>query len=89
MNNTYNSPFSSRYASKKMQELFSPQYKYQTFRKLWYSLAKAQHELGLRVTEAQVNELKEHLEDIDFNVVADKEKEIYRCKYCEEAYVRK
>ena len=76
MNNTYNSPFSSRYASKKMQELFSPQYKYQTFRKLWYSLAKAQHELGLRVTEAQVNELKEHLEDIDFNVVADKEKEI-------------
>ena len=43
MNNTYNSPFSSRYASKKMQELFSPQYKYQTFRKLWYSLAKAQH----------------------------------------------
>ena len=76
MNATYNSPFSSRYASKKMQELFSPQYKYQTFRKLWYSLAKAQHELGLRVTEAQVNELKEHLEDIDFNVVADKEKEI-------------
>ena len=76
MNNTYNSPFSSRYASKKMQELFSPQYKYQTFRKLWYSLAKAQHELGLRVTEVQVNELKEHLEDIDFNVVADKEKEI-------------
>ena len=76
MNDTYNSPFSSRYASKKMQELFSPQYKYQTFRKLWYSLAKAQHELGLRVTEAQVNELKEHLEDIDFNVVADKEKEI-------------
>ena len=76
MNDTYNSPFSSRYASKKMQELFSPQYKYQTFRKLWYSLAKAQHELGLRVTEAQVNELKEHLEDIDFNVVADKENEI-------------
>ena len=76
MSDTYNSPFSSRYASKKMQELFSPQYKYQTFRKLWYSLAKAQHELGLRVTEAQVNELKEHLEDIDFNVVADKEKEI-------------
>ena len=76
MNDTYNSPFSSRYASKKMQELFSPQYKYQTFRKLWYSLAKAQHELGLRVTEAQVNELKEHLEDFDFNVVANKEKEI-------------
>lgn len=76
MNDTYNSPFSSRYCSKKMQELFSNTHKYQTYRKLWYSLAKAQHELGLPISSAQVEDLKRHITDIDFDVVNEKEKEI-------------
>lgn len=74
--NTYESPFHSRYASKEMLWLFSPDKRYQTWRKLWVALAESEMELGLPVTQAQVDELKEHICDIDYDVVAAKEKEI-------------
>ena len=52
-NNTYNSPFNARYASKEMQYIYSPDFKFKTWRKLWIALAEAEHELGLNVTEEQ------------------------------------
>ncbi len=74
--NTYNSPLGSRYASKEMLWLFSDDCRYSTFRKLWVALAESEHELGLPVTSAQVEQLKAHVDDIDYEVVAKKEKEI-------------
>lgn len=76
MKNTYESPFNLRYAGKEMLWLFSPDMRYQTWRRLWVALAEAEHELGLPVTRGQVEELKAHIEDIDYDVVAAKEKEI-------------
>ena len=74
--NTFESPFNSRYASREMLWLFSPDKRYQTWRKLWVALAESEMELGLPVTQEQVSELKEHICDIDYNAVAAKEKEI-------------
>lgn len=76
MKNTYESPFKLRYASKEMLWLFSPDMRYQTWRKLWVCLAQAEQELGLDITKEQIDELKEHIIDIDYDVVAEKEKEI-------------
>ena len=76
MNNRYESPLSSRYASEYMLNLFSPDMRYQTWRKLWVSLAKAEHALGLPVTAEQVAALEAHLTDIDYDVVAKREKEV-------------
>lgn len=76
MTNQYESPFSSRYSSDYMKELFSADTRYKTWRKLWVSLARAEMKLGLPVTEAQVNELKAHIDDIDYDVVAKREKEV-------------
>lgn len=76
MTNKYESPLSSRYASEYMLGLFSPDKRYQTWRRLWVSLAKAEMELGLPVTEAQVAELSEHIEDIDYACAAQREKEV-------------
>ncbi len=67
---TYESPFAGRYASKEMQSIFSSQNRYSTWRKLWVALATAEHELGLSVTTEQIDELKAHIEDIDFERVA-------------------
>ncbi|MCF0117911.1 MAG: adenylosuccinate lyase [Bacilli bacterium] len=75
-NKEFNSPFSSRYASKKMLSLFSPDYKYTTWRKLWLSLAKAESKLGLPINQEQIKELEQHLTDIDYDVVSQKEKEV-------------
>ena len=61
----YESPLASRYASKYMLHLFSPDMRFQTWRRLWVELARAEHELGLPITQAQVDELAVHITDID------------------------
>lgn len=76
MRDTYESPFSGRYASKRMQFLFSPDNRFQTWRRLWAALARAEHELGLPVSAEQVAELEAHITDIDYEVEAAKEREI-------------
>lgn len=67
--NTYSSPFSERYASKEMKNLFSSQYKHSTWRKLWVALAQAQQTLGLTITREQIAEMSSHIDDIDWNKV--------------------
>ena len=67
MKNTYETPLNSRYASKEMQYIFSPDRKFTTWRRLWVALAESEMELGLPVTQAQVDELKAHIEDIDYD----------------------
>lgn len=74
--NIYESPFSSRYASEYMLELFSADTRYRTWRKLWISLAKAERLLGLPITEEQITELEEHKDDIDYDLVKAREKEV-------------
>ena len=76
MNNKYESPLSSRYASDYMLELFSSDTRYQTWRRLWVSLAKAEMKLGLPITQAQVDELSAHITDIDYECVSRREKEV-------------
>lgn len=76
MTNIYESPLSSRYASKYMLNLFSAEKRIETWRRLWVSLAKAEHELGLPVSAEQVEELQAHLHEIDFEVAAKREKEV-------------
>ncbi|HWB19371.1 MAG TPA: adenylosuccinate lyase, partial [Phycisphaerales bacterium] len=66
MSTSYQSPLESRYASRDMRSLWSPQHKFTTWRRLWLALAEAQHELGLPVSARQVEELRAHLEDINF-----------------------
>ncbi len=73
---SYENPLVSRYASKEMSFLFSPQFKYTTWRRLWVALAKAEQSLGLPITDAQIQELESHVERIDFTQVAEIEKEI-------------
>lgn len=72
----YESPFGSRYASKEMQYIFSPDMKFKTWRKLWVSLARAEHKLGLPVSAEQVAELEKFQDDINYDVAKEKEKEI-------------
>lgn len=76
MHDKYSSPLSSRYASREMLSLFSDNSRYQTFRRLWVALAQSEMELGLNITPEQVDELKANVENIDFEAVARKEKEI-------------
>lgn len=76
MTDKYESPLSSRYASDYMLTLFSAKTRYKTWRKLWASLAKAEAKLGLPITDEQVTQLEEHTDDIDFEVVAKREKEV-------------
>ena len=76
MKPTYESPLASRYASRYMLHLFSPDSRFETWRKLWVALARAEHELGLPVTQAQVDELAAHISPIDYDIVSKKEKEI-------------
>ena len=72
----YESPLASRYASKYMLHLFSPDMRFQTWRRLWVELARAEHELGLPITQAQVDELAAHITDIDYDVAAQREREV-------------
>lgn len=76
MKNKYESPLSSRYASDEMQYIFSPDKKFSTWRKLWVALARAEMELGLPVTQEQINEMEAHLTDIDYDKAAQYEKEL-------------
>ena len=76
MNEKYNSPLSSRYASEYMLHLFSQEKRVQIWRRLWVALARAEHKLGLPVTVQQVTELENHIEDIDFACAAAREKEV-------------
>jgi adenylosuccinate lyase len=73
----YQEPLVSRYTSVEMQELFSEKFKFTTWRRCWVALAEAQHELGLHlVTGEMVDELRSHINDIDYETAAEKEKEI-------------
>ena len=72
----YCSPLSDRYASKEMQYIFSPDMKFRTWRKLWIALAETEMELGLPVTKEQIEELKAHAEDINYDVAVAREKEV-------------
>ena len=74
MNDRYNSPLSERYASKEMQYIFSPDMKFKTWRKLWIALAESEMELGLNITQEQIDELKAHAEDINYDVAKEREK---------------
>ena len=71
---TYESPLSARYASKEMKYIFSPDKKFRTWRKLWIALAEAEMELGLPVTQEQIDELKAHADDINYEVAVEREK---------------
>ena len=74
MNDRYQSPLSERYASKEMQYIFSPDKKFKTWRKLWIALAETEKELGLDITQEQIDELKAHAEDINYDVAKEREK---------------
>ena len=76
MTNIYESPLSSRYASKYMLNLFSMDTRIQTWRRLWVALARAEHKLGLPITEEQVAELEAHITDIDYELEHQREKEV-------------
>lgn len=71
----YISPFSARYASREMQRVFSEDFKFTTWRKLWLSLAKAEQKLGLNITDEQIAELAAHTDDINYDVAEAREKE--------------
>ncbi len=74
MYSNYESPFGTRYASEEMQYLFSADKKFKTWRKLWIALAKAEHRLGLPITEEQIDELVAHKDDINYEVAEEREK---------------
>ncbi len=74
--NTYESPLNSRYASKEMQYIFSPDKKFSTWRKLWIALAESEKELGLDITDEQIAEMKEHIYDINYDVAKEREKKV-------------
>ena len=76
MYDRYESPLASRYASEFMLSLFSPRKRAETWRRLWVSLARAEHALGLPISEEQIAELEAHISDIDFAYAAEREKEV-------------
>jgi adenylosuccinate lyase len=76
LRNTYESPFNARYASDEMQQLFSPDMKFKTWRRLWIALAEAEKELGLNITDEQIEELKSLKDEINYEVAEKKEKEV-------------
>ena len=72
----YTSPLSERYASKEMQYIFSPDMKFRTWRRLWIALAETEKELGLNITQEQIDELKAHAEDINYDVAKERERQV-------------
>ena len=72
----YTSPLSERYASREMQFIFSQDMKFQTWRRLWIALAETEKELGLPITQEQIDELKSHATDINYDVAKAREKEV-------------
>ena len=73
-NDRYVSPLSERYASREMQYIFSPDKKFRTWRRLWIALAETEKELGLNITDEQIEELKSHADDINYDVAKEREK---------------
>ena len=76
MNDRYQTPLAERYASKEMQYIFSPDMKFRTWRRLWIALAETEKELGLNITQEQIDELKAHADDINYDVAKAREKEV-------------
>ena len=74
-NEIYVTPLSGRYASKEMNKIWSPNAKYSTWRKIWVALAETEKELGINITDEQIKEMKEHINDIDYDIVEQREKE--------------
>ena len=72
----YVSPLSERYASKEMQYIFSPDMKFRTWRRLWIALAETEKELGFNITQEQIDELKAHAEDINYDVAKERERQV-------------
>ena len=72
----YVSPLSERYASKEMQYFFSPDMKFRTWRRLWIALAETEKELGLNITQEQIDELKAHKDDINYDVAKERERQV-------------
>ena len=72
----YVSPLSERYASKEMQYVFSPDMKFRTWRRLWIALAETEKELGLNITQEQIDELKSHADDINYDVAKERERQV-------------
>ena len=73
MKDIYESPLNSRYASKEMKYIFSPDFKFRTWRKLWIALAESEKELGLPIADEQIAELKAHADDINYEVAEERE----------------
>jgi adenylosuccinate lyase len=76
MRDTYNSPLNTRYASKEMSYIFSDEMKFKTWRKLWVALAEGEQELGLNITDEQIKELRDNIENIDYELATTREKEV-------------
>ncbi len=76
MHDTYTNPLCARYAGKQMQKLFSDDTKFTTWRRLWIALAESERELGLPITQEQIDELKAHVDDIDYEFAAQREHEV-------------
>lgn len=76
MKDIYESPLNSRYSSKEMKYIFSPDFKFRTWRKLWIALAESEKELGLDITDEQIAELKAHADDINYEVAEEREKKV-------------
>ena len=76
MKNTYESPLSTRYASREMSYLFSPEKKFRTWRRLWIALAQAEKDLGLPITQEQIDEMIAHKDEINYEVAEAREKEV-------------
>ena len=79
MYDRYVSPLSERYASKEMQYIFSPEKKFRTWRKLWIALAETEKELGLPITQEQIDELKQHQDEINFEVYYPSRRHLLLC----------
>ena len=82
MKDTFETPLNSRYASREMQYIFSPDRKFTTWRRLWVALAESEMELGLPITQAQVDELKAHVTDIDYEAARRHEERVRHDVMC-------
>ena len=85
----YESPLASRYASKYMLHLFSPDMRFQTWRRLWVELARAEHELGLPITQGQIDEMEREKDHINYDLAQQKEKELEKMAHKNERYLEK
>lgn len=76
MNDTYQNPLTQRYASREMQQIFSPETKFRTWRRLWIALAEAEKELGLNISQEQIEEMRANQDNINYEVAARREAEV-------------